>query len=283
MNIIRNRAVTVAAGLGAVASSVGVSVIGLAGPASAAVAAPICNATQTDKAAVATVNAYNGAVLASYKKSPGFVKIHAKTTALYKAYAKAKGKAKIAAKKKYLAQVGVEGKAIAAFVRANYYQTYSGTKTPAAVTATDRVGLWHWGVYTTRIFTKGGAVVNTCTYVDETNAGNDQGTAATADDKATSADLYQGANKPMSLDIPGQLPVLWFATTVSPAKSAAAVNTRVATCATQHWDVITTACPKGGLSDPTSGLTGASYTVSGYEASLQAALAGAVKAKSVLA
>jgi hypothetical protein len=282
MKLSNNRTTAIMTGSGALVSMVGATLVGFAPAASAATLAnPTCNASKSVTAVNAELGAWNAKTLATYKASKPYKALHATTLLKAKAYAKAKGKAKVAAKKAYLAALAKENLAVAAFRKANSYTSYTGTNKPAAVSASARAGLWNWGTYTTRVLVKNGSVLQVCTYVDESAAANDLGTLATAEDKATSADLYQGASKGMDQAIPGQLPTLWYATLVKPAHTQVAIEANVTTCATQSYDVTTTACPKGGLSDPTTHLTGATYTVAGYKGSLHAALVSAKASKTI--
>jgi hypothetical protein len=283
VTIRRNRSLAVAAGVGAVVSSVGTTMLGFAAPA-IAVAAPACDATKTDAAVRATLNSTNAAALKAYLKSKPYLALHTNTLKTKAAWVKAKGKAKAAALKKYKAAQVKEAAAIAAFKKANNYSTFSATATPARIVTSvpdTHPGLWDWGTYTTRILVKGGAVVNVCTNVDQTNDGNDANppVMATAQDKLDSQNLYQGINSPMTADIPGTLPVMWFATLVKPAKTAAGIEANVNGCVHQNFDVISVACPKGGLNNSMTNLTGATYTVEGYTTTLHASLVAAKAAK----
>jgi hypothetical protein len=286
VTIRRNRSLAVAAGVGAVVSSVGTTMLGFAAPALAATA-PACDATKSDAAVRATLNTTNAAALKAYLKSKPYLALHANTLKTKTAWVKAKGKAKTAALKKYKAAQVKEAAAIAAFKKANNYTTYSGTATPPPIATTvpdTHPGLWNWGTYTTRILVKGGAVVNVCTNVDQTADGNDAmpQQVATAQDKLDSQNLYQGINAPFATsDVPGTLPVMWYATLVKPAKTRAAIEANVNGCIHQDFTVNSTACPKGGLNNNVTNLTGATYTVEGYTTTLHAALTAAKSAKSI--
>jgi hypothetical protein len=286
VTIRRNRSVAVAAGVGAVVSSVGTTMLGFAAPA-LAVTAPACDATKTDAAVRASLNTTNAAALKAYLKSKPYLALHTNTLKTKAAWVKAKGKAKVAALKKYKAAQVKEAAAIAAFKKANNYSTFSGTATPARIATTvpdTHPGLWDWGTYTTRVLVKGGVVVNVCTNVDQTNDGNDANppVMATAQDKLDSQNLYQGIDKPFATnDIPGNLPVMWYATLVKPAKTQAAIEANVNTCIHAGYTVLSAACPKGGLNNDVTNLTGATYTVQGYTTTLHAALTAAKAAKSI--
>lgn len=277
MSTTTRRAVTVATGLTTLASGVGAGLVGLAVPASAATA-PTLNQTTC---AVPNVATYNAAVVAAYKKSKGFVKLHAATVAARKKLAAARTPAAKALWRKTVAKsLAKENAALAAFTRLNTYAVFTGSATPApvAIDTPEHPGSWSWGTYTTRVLTKGGKVVKACSSVDESAAGN--GTvAATEQDKATSRDLYQGIDKPMTLDIPGTLPVLWYAAAAAPSTSAASVMAHVQKCVADEYTVVSAVCPKGGLAQSVGGLTGATYTVNGFEQSLQKALTSAKAAK----
>ncbi len=275
MNNRQNRRVAVVTGVAAVATSVGSTMLGFSGPALAAGTAPACDATQSDTAFAATLAASNSATVKAYTKGKAFTSLHANSTKAKAAYGKAKGKAKAAAKKKWQAAVAKENAALAAFKKANAYTSFSGSITPPRIAANQRQGLWDWGTYTTRIIIKGSKLSDVCTFVDQTNDGNDLGTAATAEDKQTSLDLYQGSTKPITLDIPGQLPVMWYAAVAAPAKTVAGIEANVQQCVTQNYTVTTAPCIKGGLTDPVTHATGASYTVGGFTGSLHAALTAA--------
>lgn len=287
MNIRRNRGVAVASGLGAVVSSAGITVLGFSAPAIAA-AAPACDASQTDAAVTATLKSLNGAALKTYMKSKAYVTLHTNTTKAKLAWTKAKGaKAKAAAKKKWTTAAAREAAALAAFKKVNTYAAYSGVNTPNPITTTsaDHPGTYDWGTYTTRIITKAGMVQAVCTFVDQTNDGRvdvQPPVPASAADKATSQSTYQGVDKPFATsDIPGTLPVLWAATLYGVPKTQAGIDANVNTCIHQDFTVTTAPCTKGGLNDPMTGLTGATYTVQGYSASLHSALVAAKAAKSI--
>jgi hypothetical protein len=279
MSTNRQRAVTVATGVTTIAATVGGSVVGLATPAQA-LTAPTLNTTTCVAPNVAT---YNAAALAAYKKSAAYTKFDKPVVAaklkLKKAKTPAAKKAAALALKKAVAAAAKnKAKALAAWTKLNTYSTYAGVATPPPVASdSTHPGTWNWGVYTTRILVKGGKLVKVCTAVNESAAGP-VGVADTRtpqqkiDDLKTSQDTYQGINKPMSQTIPGTLPVLWFATTFAPSTSLAAVTAHVNKCATDAYTVTSAVCPKGGLTDPVTHLTGATYTVNGYQQSLQKAL-----------
>jgi hypothetical protein len=260
--------------------------LGFAAPALAATA-PACDATKTDAAVRATLNGTNAAALKGYLKSKPYLSLHANTLKTKTAWTKAKGKAKTAALKKYKAALAKENAAIAAFKKANNYATFSGKATPARIATTvadTHPGLWDWGTYTTRVLVKGGVVVNVCTNVDQTNDGNDGNppVVASAQDKLDSQSLYQGIDKPFATnDIPGNLPVMWYATLVKPAKTQAAIEANVNKCIHAGYTVLSVACPKGGLNNDVTNLTGATYTVQGYTTTLHAALTAAKAAKTI--
>ena len=284
MSIRRNRGLAAAAGVGAVVSSVGTTMLGLTAPAIAVTTTPTCDATATDANVTAALGTTNVALQAAYLKSKPYLALHAATLKAKVAYTKGKKAQKPLLLKKYKAAFAREIAGILAFRKVAYYSSFSGMATPPRIATnvpTTHPGLWDWGTYTTRVLIRGGAVVDVCTFVDQTNDGNDQGTAASAQDKLDSASLYQGADKPMSLAIPGQLPVMWYATLAKPAKVQTAIEANVSQCVTQSYMVNTAPCIKGGLTDPTTHLTGATYTVQGYETSLHAALTNAKAAKAI--
>ena len=274
---------TVVTGVATTLTTLTASTAGLISPAQAAAALPACDATLSDSAVTATLNASNAALLANYKKSVPFKKLVAATAAKAAVLKKAKtAKAKAAAAKAVAAAKAKETAGITAFRKANFVYSTSGSNTPAAIAATDRPGVWSWGTYTTRAVFRGGQLVNVCTSVDESAAGNDLGTAATADDIATSASLYQGMASGMDQDIPGAIPVLQYAALAKPAVSQTAIINNVSQCITQDYMTTSAPCIKGGLALTVGGLTGATYTVSGFKDSLQAALTSA-KALHVIA
>jgi hypothetical protein len=259
--------------------------LGFAAPALAATA-PACDATKTDAAVRASLNTTNAAALKAYLKSKPYLALHTNTLKTKAAWVKAKGKAKAAALKKYKAAQVKEAAAIAAFKKANNYSTFSGTYTPPMIATADQVtypGNWNWGTYTTRVLIKGGVLQKVCVNVDQTNDGNDGNppVVATAQNKLDSQNLYQGINSPMSADVPGNLPIMMFATTVKPAKTRAAIEANVNSCIHAGYTAISVACPKGGLNNSVTNLTGATYTVQGYTTTLHAALTAAKAAKSI--
>lgn len=272
-------------GVGALTSSLAVSVLSGTAAVGATSAVPACDATASDAAVNSELSVYNNAKLAAYLKSPAAKKLAADVAAKTKAYKAAKTKtAKAKAKKALDLAKNKQATAIAAFKKSNFYYSYSGTATPQAVTRQNADGLWSWGVYTTRVMVNKQALTAVCTFVDETNAGNDLGQAATEQDKLDSHSLYQGPDKGMDEMIPGQLPVLWHATLAKPAKDASAVLANVTQCITQDWSDTSEPCIKGGLADLEllGGMTGATYTVNGYKSSLQGALNLAVTAKQLV-
>lgn len=285
MTIRRNRSLAVAAGVGAVVSSVGTTMLGFAGPA-LATTAPACDATKTDAAVRATLNTTNAAAYKGYLKSKPYLALHANTLKTKTAWVKAKGKAKAPALKKYKAAQLKEAAAMLAFKKANTYTTYSATATPPPIATTvpdTHPGLWDWGTYTTRLLIKGGVLVNVCTNVDQTNDGNDATPRqmASTQDKLDSQNLYQQINSPMTADPAGNLPIMLYAATVKPAKTQAAIEANVNTCIHAGYTVFSAACPKGGLNNSATNLTGATYTVEGYTTTLHAALMSAKAAKSI--
>lgn len=278
-----NKPLTVVTGIATTLTTLTASTAGLASPAQGATALPTCDAALSDSAVNATLDASNAALLAGYKKSVPFKKLVAATAAKTAVLKKAKtAKAKSVAAKAVAAAKAKETAGITAFRKANFVYSTSGQNTPAAIAATDREGLWSWGTYTTRAIFKGGALVSVCTHVDESAAGNNLGAVATAEDIATSASLYQGMAAGMDQDIPGAIPVLQYAALAKPAVSQTAIINNVSQCITQDYMTTTSPCIKGGLALTVGGLTGATYTVSGFKDSLQAALTSA-KALHVIA
>jgi hypothetical protein len=283
------RAVTVATGITAVTASLGGTLVALAGPADAAVLrAPALNQQDCQGISKKTLATYTAVQVAGYKKSKSYLKLAAKTAATYKVYKK--NKKNVKAKRAYAAATAAQAAALKANTRlATYLLVSGGPVQPTAVTASLRTGNWTWGTYTTRLLFKGTVskkgtlgykVAGVCSYVDETNAGNDETprVVATDEDKVTSRDTYQGLNKPMSLDVPGTLPILYYATTAA-VPTTAAITAAVTKCSTDSYTVVSVACPKGGLVVDMSGATGSSYTVQGYQQSLQLALTAAKSAK----
>lgn len=273
-------------GVGAATSGLAMSLVSGTAAIAAAPSVPACDATVADTAFDASLKVYNDSKLAAYLKSPAAVKLAKDVAAKTKAYKAAKSKtAKAKAKKALDASKKKQATAIAAFKKTNFYYSYSGSATPNAVARDGMEGMWSWGVYTTRVVVNKQSLTAVCTYVDETNAGNDLGTAATEEDKATSHKTFQGPDAGMDQAIPGQLPVLWYATLAKPAKDASAIIGNVSQCIAQDWGVTTEPCIKGGLADNAilGGMTGATYTVNGYRSSLQAALDKAVAAAQIVA
>lgn len=267
--------ITVVTGIATTLTTLSASTAGLMSPANAATA-PACDATLSDAAVTATLDASNAALLANYKKTPAFKKLVAATAAKSAALKKAKtAKAKTAAKKAVAAAKAKETAGITAFRKASFVYSTSGQNTPAGVAALDRLGVWNWGTYTTRAIFQGGKMINVCTMVDESAAGNDLGTAATEEDIATSASLYQGMAAGMDQDIPGAIPLLQYAALATPAVSQTAIVNNVQQCIVQDYLTTTAPCIKGGLALEVGGLTGATYTVNGFKGSLQAALTSA--------
>jgi len=270
------KAAIVVTGVATTLTTLTASTAGFATPANAAAAVPACDATLTDAAVTSGLRTSNAALLATYKKSVPFKKLVAATAAKTAVLKKAKtAKAKAAAQKAVALAKGKETAGINAFMKANFVYSTSGNFTPTAVPAQDRAGVWSWGTYTTRAMFQGGKLVAVCTHVDESAAGNDLGTPATEEDIATSASLYQGMAMGMDQDIPGVIPVLQYAALAKPAVSKTAIINNVSQCITQDYLTTTTPCIKGGLALEVGGLTGASYTVSGFRDSLQAALTSA--------
>lgn len=272
--------------VGAATSSLALSLVSGGAAVAAAPAVPGCDATVDDIAFDSSLKVYNDAKLAGYLKSPAAVKLAKDVAAKTKAYKAAKTKsAKAKAKQALDLAKKKQATAIAAFKKSNFYYSYSGSATPAPVTRSNADGLWSWGVYTTRVMVNKRSLTAVCTYVDETDAGSDLGVAATEQDKLDSHHLYQGPDAGMDQQIPGQLPVLWYATLAQPAKDASAIIGNVDQCIAQDWGVTTAPCIKGGLADLEilGGMTGATYTVTGYRGSLQAALDRAVAAAQIVA
>lgn len=272
-------------GIGAVSSGLTLSLLGGTAALGAAATPPACDATKSDSAMNSSLATYNGAKLAAYLKSPAAVKLAKDVAAKNKAYKAAKAKnAKAKAKKALDDAKRKQAAAIEAFKKSNFFYSFSASATPAPVSRLNSDGLWSWGVYTTRVMVNKRALTAVCTSVDESEAGNNLGQSATEEDKGVSPDSYQGPDKGMSETIPGQLPVLWYATLAKPARDASAVLANVTQCITQDWGVTTAPCIKGGLADLSllGGLTGATYTVNGYKSSLQGALDLAVAAEQLV-
>jgi hypothetical protein len=72
-----------------------------------------------------------------------------------------------------------------------------------------------------------------------------------------------------------------YATTVKPAKTQAAIEANVNTCIHAGYTTTSVACPKGGLNNPMTNLTGATYTVEGYTTTLHSALMSAKAVKAI--
>jgi len=272
MKSTTKKSVSVASGVAAVATSVTGSVVGLAGAAEA-VPAPVLSPTTCTLPSVAAKNAQ---LVAAYKAG--------KT---YKALVTATGKAKTAwtthkgTKAAYTKALGKQNAALAAFTRLNTYAVYTGVADQGTIASVTRNvnsvdEQWKFGSYTTRVLVQGIKVSAVCTSVNEAGAGK-VGVfgGLSVGDATTSRDLYQGIDKPMSEAVPGQLPTLWFAAAFGHSGSKAGVTAHVVKCVTDDYNTISTVCPKGGLAIAPGGLTGATYTVNGFEQSLQKALTAA--------
>ena len=278
----KQKVVTAVTGVGTLATSFATNLLS-GGPALAA-STPACNASATSAQSAAKVASANAGLSAAFLASSGKA-LHADTVKKQAAYAKAKGAAKVAALKALNAAKAKEATALATYKKLNTYSIFtSSPQVGTRVTSNDtHPGLWQWGTYTTQVVIKGGKLVAVCTSVDETNANNDASPAviATEDDAKTSKDLYQQIGVWDGADIPGYLEVLFHAAVYSPAISAAKISQNVQTCISNDWNTLTAPCIKGGLSDPTSKLTGATYTVETFKKSLANVLSKAKTAKAI--
>jgi hypothetical protein len=244
------------------------------GSASAAVVAlPTCDATVSDATMTSSLAAYNASKTSAYKSTPAYKALKKKvtdaTTALKKANAvKASTKAAKATKAKKVAAAtkvlntakGFESKA----VNAIYVNSFSGVAVPTAVPATSSSGAggnWTFGQYTTRVFVRNGAMIDLCYSVDESDAfaANDLEVVSymTEEDKTLSLTYQYG-----ELQL---LPSLRTEALKSPAKSRAAINGNLVTWLQSLDDTIT----------EIGANSGCTYTVQGFQQSLQAALVAA--------
>lgn len=245
------------------------------GSASAAppVQLPTCDATITDEAMTSSLAAYNASKTSAYKSTPAYKALKKKVTdataALKKANAvKASTKAAKATKAKKVAAAtkalntakGFESKAL----NAVYVNSFSGVAVPTAVPATSSSGAggnWTFGQYTTRVFVRNGAMIDLCYSVDESDtfAQNDLDVISymTEEDKATSLTYQYG-----DLQL---LPTLRTEALKSPAKSKSAINQNIVTWLQAVDDTIT----------EIGANSGCTYTVQGFQQSLQAALVAA--------
>jgi len=274
MKSTTKKSVSVAAGVAAVATSVTGSVVGLAGAAEAGtIAAPVLNPATC---AVPSVVAKNAQLIAGYKAGKTYKALAAATAAAKTAWTKKKG-----TKAAYTKALGKQNAALAAFTRLNTYAVFSGVADQSTIASVTRNvnsvdEPWKFGTYTTRVLVKGIKVAGVCTAVNETVAGKVGvfGGLSTAD-ATTSEELYQGRTKPMTEAVPGQLPTLWCAAAYGSPGSKAVAYAHVVKCVTEDFNTISAICPKGGLAMAPGGLTGATYTVNGFEQSLQKALTAA--------
>ena len=276
------KVVTMVTGAGTLATSFATNL--LVGGSAIAATTPSCDATATSAQSNAKVANANAGLSAAFLASSGKA-LHADTVKKQAAYAKAKGAAKVAALKALNAAKAKEATALATYKKLNTYSIFtSSPQVGTRVTSNDtHPGLWQWGTYTTQVVIKGGKLVAVCTSVDETNANNDASPAviATEDDAKTSKDLYQQIGVWDGADIPGYLEVLFHAAIYSPATSSAMILHNVRTCITNNYSTMTAPCIKGGLADPTSKLTGATYTVETFIKSLHDVLLKARIAKAI--
>ena len=245
------------------------------GSASAAppVVLPTCDATISDAAMTSRLAAYNTSKTSAYKSTPAYKALKKKvtdaTTALKKVNAgKATTKAAKASKTKKVAAAtkvlntakGFESKAL----NAVYVKSFSGSAVPDAVVASSSSGAegnWTFGQYTTRVFVRNGALINLCYSVDESDAyaSNDLDVVSymTEEDKTLSLTYQYG-----DLQL---LPTLRTEALKSPAKSRAAINQNLVSWLQSIDDTIS----------EIGANSGCTYTVQGFQQSLQAALVAA--------
>ena len=289
----RKKVVTIVTGAGTLATGLASNLFTV--PASAATA-PSCDASASPSSVASKVASANAGLTAKYNATAAAKALKAATAQKQTAYGKAKGAAKTAALKALNAAKAKEAAALAAYKKLNTYSIFTSSPTQGtaiadtSMTPTTHTGLWQWGLYTTQVVIKGGALVDVCTSIDESNAGNDTGTKATEDDRRSSAN-FQGIAQTWDSPIPGYLPVVWHAAMYAPAKSATKISDNVQKCVKMDYNTMTAPCLKGGLADPTkidpsdpsgkSLLTGATYTVETFKLSLANALNKAVTAKAI--
>lgn len=253
--------------------TVGSAVLTIGSAAAAAPTLPTCDATASDATINASLATYNTSAVANYKTGSAYkalkAKVTAATTALNKAKAaKATTKAAKAAKVKKVATAtkalntakSNEAKGIAAIS----VKSSTGSALPAAVPATSSSnagGNWTFGQYTTRVFVRNGSLIDLCYSVDESAAYGkndlDPVSIMTEEDKTLSLTYQYG-----DIDL---LPTLRTESLKSPAKSRAVINGNVVTWL-QSLDETITEVGVG---------SACTYTVQGFQQSLQAALIAA--------
>ena len=275
MTTRRHRVLALATGATAATASVGASLIGLTATANAVPNLTTCSTTSagaSDATVTAQLNGANAAKRVAYKKTAKYKALHAVTVAKTAAWTKKKNATTLAAKKKAIA---AEAAAIAAFKKSNYTTSFSASSQPAGIDPTGSAtlpGAWQWGKYTTRVYVKAGKVVagGVCVKVNESAAyvtnNTPQASAQLAEYNltgnwvTTSEDLQAAALRGVGIDGKGMVGA------AAPGGTKAQINARVNT---EVVSVFLSTLPTGAG-------TGASYTVQGFNQSLQLAL---IKAK----
>ena len=276
------KVVTVITGVGTLTTSFASNIL-LGGVAGAATS-PTCDATASSSQVSAKVASANAGLSAAFLTSAGKT-LHANTVKKESAYKKAKGSAKAAALKAWNTAKATEAAALASFKKLNAYSIFTsaatlGTAIPETSGGTPaHEGLWQWGLYKTQIVVKGGKLVDACTSIDESHAGN--GVVLATDSDRNQSVTFQGISQTWDTPYPGNLPVLWHAAMYTPASTASRISSNVQTCITQDWNTVVAPCIKGGIKNPISGTTGATYTVETFKLSLADALTKATTAKAL--
>jgi hypothetical protein len=140
----------------------------LISPASAAAPAlPTCDATQTDVVSNSAVASYNTAAISNYKGGSKYKQLVAAVKNSQKALKGKKGKAKTAAQKNLTKAIGKRNAALATATTAATVTQFKATVTGTPVFESTRETDLTWGEYSTRIFVKGGKVVDLCYSIDE--------------------------------------------------------------------------------------------------------------------
>jgi hypothetical protein len=255
------------------AGTIGSALLSISSASAATVALPTCDAAISDVATTTSLAAYNASKTSVYKSTPAYKLLKKKvadaTASLKKANAtKASTKAAKTAKAKKVATAtkalntakSNESKGLKSVV----VNSFSGTAIPSAVPATSSSsarGNWTFGQYTTRVFVRNGTMIDACYSVDESNefAQNDLNPVSymTEEDKATSLTYQYG-----DIDL---LPSLRTEALKSPAKSRTAINQNLVSWLQGLDDTIT----------EIGANSGCTYTVQGFQQSLQAALVAA--------
>jgi len=222
----------------------------LVSPATAAnVSLPTCDATQTDEAINATLATYNTAAINAYKGNAKYKQLVAAVKNAEKALKKAKGKSKTAAQKNLNKAKAKRDAALATATSEATVTQFKATVTGTPVDV-DRT----WGDYSTRIFVKGGKVVDLCYSIDES--------MVSESDRTTSQNDY------ISI-----WPLDDLATELVPGnstKTAAQINTKFAEYVNGYWFDMT--AETYDWNTQLGAMSGATYTIKTFYDSIQAAL-----------